>query len=69
MAARTYASWSGNAVDRSGKEADRLLDLVAQVDEMLGASPAVDLAEQLAQLGLGDLVHRLLDPRGQPRPG
>ena len=59
----------GQGGDRGGEDADRVLDLVAQVDEALGAGPAVDLPEQGAQLGLGDPVHRLLDARGEPCPG
>ena len=43
----------GQGGDRRGEDADRLLDLVAQIDEVLGASAAIDLPEQGRQLGLG----------------
>ena len=59
----------GQRGDRGGEDADGLLNVVAQVDEVLGARAAVDLRQQGAQLGLGDPVHRLLDPRGEPCPG
>ena len=57
----------GQGGDRRREQADGLLDVVAQVDEVLGASAALDLREHGAELGLGKLVHGPLDARGEPR--
>ena len=59
----------GQGGDRRREEADGLLDIVAQIDEML-ARAAINLPEQAAELGLRELMHRPPDARqAAPRLG